>query len=74
MAKKEIFVYEYIVTFTGDDIVTNVTVTEETIEPDTLHDEIVEFAQDTLCKMWGVEKIPDNLFHIVDVEVFEVQL
>lgn len=65
-------VYDYAVRFVGDDISTEIVITEETADID--HEEIIKQAEKRLCEMWGAKEIPDNYYYIIDVEVHEIEL
>ena len=64
-------VYDYHVSFIGDDLSMRVTVTETKDDID--HDVIIAEAEKLLCEMWGVSNIPD-VFIVEDVEVEDVEL
>ena len=64
-------VYDYKVSFVGDDMSVNITITEDTDDFD--HEDMVVRAEKMLCEMWGVAKVPDA-YAIVNIDVYEVTL
>jgi hypothetical protein len=64
-------VFDYEVSFVGDDMSAHITITEETEDID--HDIVIARAEKILCEMWGVKEIPQQ-YAIVNVEVQEIKL
>lgn len=68
--EKEI-VYDYEVSFVGDDISVSVTITDESGDID--HDIMTVRAEKMLCQMWGVKEIPQQ-YLLVNVDVYETEI
>lgn len=68
--KKEI-VYDYKVSFVGDDISVSVTITDESGDID--HDIMTVQAEKMLCEMWGVKEIPQQ-YSLVNVDVYDTEI
>jgi hypothetical protein len=64
-------VFDYEVSFVGNDISIHVTITEETNDVD--HDIIVARAEKMVCEIWGVKEIPQQ-YPIVNVDVYETEI
>jgi hypothetical protein len=65
------YIWDYVVSFVGQDTSVSITLTEES--PDIETDIITQKAEKTLCELWGVKNIPTS-FYVVNVDVEKIDL